>query len=184
MERVFTFYNRNYIVEQLNQNKMKRILLALLLVGLTQYSANAWPKYGRSNCNCACNTNKQVHKTAMHKAKNLTNRSSGQAFMTANSGKYVPYTNYAVYGRVHMSNRLVCSTKKELEPDPLAGIMSPVVTSNNVTTCEDQAYITNKPLVTPAVYKTKTTTLERNTNLNTQPCAYKSHGIRVSYCVQ
>ena len=165
---------------------MKRILLMLMVAGLTQYSVLACPKK-----DCTCKTSATTtHKTAMHKM-HATNKkvvkkiNTGTALMVANKANYVPYTNYAVFtGRVHMSNRVVCTTQKELVPDPLSGGMVPVVSPVNTTTCEDKMVVTPAPLVTPVVYKGGVTNLNSNKNSNVQPCAYKNHNIRVSYCVQ
>jgi len=158
---------------------MKRILLMMLLAGLTGYTANAGPK---TDCPCKLKAHKTtIHKTAMLKKHTTSNK--GTALMVANKGAYIPYTSYAVYKKpVHMTNRFVCTTKKELVADPLSGGMVPVVYTTTSTTCEDKAFITPAPLVTPAVYNSNKT--KPNYNSNTQPCAYKSHNIRVSYCVQ
>lgn len=153
---------------------MKKIFLALILVGLTQYNANA-----QNKCTCS---NSKTHRTTMHRAKKNNTRT---VMAPNNNGKYVRYTDYAVYGRVHMSNRVVCTTKQTLQTDPLAGIMAPVVTPVTTTVCEDKAYITKVPVAHAAVYTTKPAkVMYKSKNTVAQPCAYKEHNIKVSYCLQ
>ncbi len=134
---------------------MKKILLALLLVGLTQYSAKAWPRNVCSNCYCVCHTkHAQQHAVTVHKKKvEEPMLIQGKAYMATNSLKYMPVNHYVVYNRVHMSNKLVCRTEKEVVPDEFSSIMSPVVTTTTAVVCENKPYWISRPVVTEAVYK-------------------------------
>ena len=119
---------------------MKRILIALMAIGLMHFSANA----GSKNCVCKTNLHKTVHKTSLHRtAMRRTSGLKSRSIFTATSNT-TPNCPVVPAVQVIKTGDLYCTTQKQLDTDPLAGIMAPVVTETRSTVCTQTPYFKEK----------------------------------------
>lgn len=104
---------------------MKKILMAILLAAVVQGSTNAQTK------NCNCNTMNTAHKTVHH-------HTARKHYKTVIANTPMADNTTAHNKIIVNDNTLVCTTRKHLTPDALAGALAPAVFTTKTTTCTEE----------------------------------------------